>query len=33
MIGWLRRDKFLEKLQLRYVTPDEVTLTPKLLTK
>ena len=24
---------FLEKLQLRYVAPDEVTLTPKLLKK
>lgn len=30
---WLYGKEFLKKLQLRYVAPDEVTLTPKLLTK
>ena len=30
---WLYGKAFLEKLQLRYVAPDEVTLTPKLLKK
>ena len=30
---WLYGKSILEKLQLRYVAPDEVTLTPKLLKK
>lgn len=30
---WRYGKEFLEKLQLRYVAPDEVTLTPKLLKK
>ena len=30
---WLYGKETLEKLQLRYVAPDEVTLTPKLLKK
>ena len=30
---WLYGKEFLKKLQLRYVAPDEVTLTPKLLSK
>ena len=30
---WLYGKDFLEKLQLRYVAPDDVTLTPKLLNK
>ena len=30
---WLYGKSILDKLQLRYVAPDEVTLTPKLLKK
>ena len=33
MTLWLYGEEFLKKLQLRYVAPDEVTLTPKPLNK